>query len=181
MKIKKFGTSKKYSLPVIISGIVFLLGIGAVTLYLLVKDNNNSLPTSAENINLSPATKEQKAAGEAAKEESIKRAGSAGVQSSPQGDLVQMATNYESTSKSLVVTSKLNNSVSWSECRLKLENSGVVKYYTARAVYQSDNSFCGGFTIPFSDLSTGLWKITLTALDINGKAYEKNTSVEIPS
>lgn len=179
MKITTRNTISRRTWAIFIAGIiVLLLAVGSAA-YFMMNKNPSSAQATTEKIDLNAPTKEQKEAGEMAKEESIKRAQSANGQNSPAYNPVQITARYESASEGLTIASKLSNDVSWSNCKLKLENDGIVRQYSARAVYQSDYSFCGGFTVPSSELRNGTWQVALTVTDINGKAYEKTTSVDI--
>lgn len=48
------------------------------------------------------------------------------------------------------------------DCTLRIVNGGKTKNYKAKLMYQPQFSTCAGFSIPISDLGTGVWNISLT-------------------
>lgn len=175
MKITKQRLSKKQLWAVTLV-VLLVIGVAAYTILKL----NQSPVQSDTGINYSPPSEDQVKAGEEAKEGAIDRGSSSDAlpaQSSPTP--IKMTSTYDSDKKQVIVSSSLENTVSWSKCTLTLTQNSTVKTYEARTVYQADASFCGGFTIPASELANGQWRLLLQVSDLNGKIYEANDDVSI--
>lgn len=172
--------NKKTSSPLnnkLLVGVILtcLLVAAGVTYSYISRDEANK----SGDINYQPPTKEQKQAGEDAKEGAIDRGGSTG-ETNPGTDVnpVTFSLTQDDESQTLVVSTKLANTASWNKCYLELSQGQIIKKYEARTVYQPAYSFCGGFSIPIVGLS-GTWHVSLRANDLSGVSYEKTDSIEI--
>lgn len=167
--------NKKVIIAVIIALLVVLCG--AVVAYaLFFKDN--SVPS---NINLSPATEEQKKAGEDTKDKYVTEGPDAPDTTVKDPEPIEIIKAYQDNSiGKIVVQTKLPGS-SWESCNLKLASpNGVTIEKNAKAFYQPDYSTCEGFSIDRTEFNqAGIWTILLTAKKIGGAQSQASGNVTI--
>ncbi len=85
----------------------------------------------------------------------------------------------EKTGSDVVISTKLIGYAAGT-CDVSISNSTKTYQNTADILYQPEYSTCAGFTVPYSQLGSGNWKITLTVTPDGGSSVVKIITAEIP-
>jgi hypothetical protein len=163
--------------------LVFILCVSVIMLAFLEKTRRTDLITFKKkqtttvpinNIDLSPATAEDKKAVEDAKVANVPNKVSESPSISPTTAIVVdpsvkiSKVTYTATKSELVVQTELIG-VNWTSCDLTINTSSGSKTYTVEVLFQEQFSTCLGYAIATTDIATkGEWKLQVTATKSDG-------------
>lgn len=161
----KIDTQKKRSKKTyVIVSLAIILIASALGVYAYYHYNSNKQKSSGT-IDLSPATGEQKDAGEQAKSSSIndpKTNPDATSSDTPSSTNVNVQTTASAQNGTTYQLRYLIDSVdNAATCTLTLKNGSSTVTKTAGTQALAQSSTCQGFDIPTSELSVGTWQVTL--------------------
>lgn len=147
----------------IASSALFLLEKGQIiNLYsrpIKVSPQNGSRPVN--DIDYSPATPMDNIDSDQNKSEGIKTNDKVTPPSVTEPiDIVFTAATQDDPGGPLVIRILLTN-VSKGQCDLSLEKNGITKSYTTEIVYAGNYYNCDALDVPITDLSVGLWHLTV--------------------
>lgn len=184
IKIKKTYTSRKLVAAVVSSGAIVLILSYSAAAYI-----NNWWPVSlfssseitSEDTSTQELTEEEiKANAEKEaqdKQDFLDNQGNTPENLIPQPTANDIELNISGTTSSLTIQTKLKGITSGT-CLIKLVNAGISISREAEVMFTPEYSTCAGFSIPKSDLSSGLWLITLEVITSDGKLV-KTTSYKM--
>ena len=166
--------NKKIIIALIIAASVVVVSSVLVYALVLKKDADT-------NVDLSPATEEQKQAGESTKDTYAvdeSKLPPTTVKSPEQAEIINAY--QDNAIGKVVIQTKLPGS-SWASCSLKLAApDGTVIEKTAKAFYQPEYSTCQGFSIDRTEFrQAGTWTILLTAKKVGGEQSQVSGNVTI--
>jgi hypothetical protein len=166
-----------------ITGTIIATAIIAVTAVVTYYYYNHSSSDEYQ-----PATASQKQAGTKAKDEFIndstaendRLTDKAEVSSNTPNDarVIITTASQQEADKSLVVGAIVQSSDATGTCKLSAKKSTTEIQQENSAILQSNYSACPDFTVPYSQLSPGIWTVTVTYTDPS-KSGEAKREVEI--
>lgn len=178
MKIK---TQKNSNKKIIVWLIIILLLIGiGVSAYVYYHQSHRGSDSQSNGVNLKPATKEQKDAGDQSKSSTVNTDSSSnsskstGTQpSDPSSSNVNVQTSASAQNGATYQLRYLISSVeNDATCTLTLTKGSSTVTKTAKTQALAQSSTCQGFDIPTSELSPGTWQavMVVSGNNINGSA-----------
>jgi hypothetical protein len=143
-----------------------LLVVLGVFLYLNNRDNKNAPPSN-----------QPQAATDAEKKQSLIESGKGQNPTPPPpasslSSITDLSARQE-TNGTVTVLTRLTNSTT-GNCQLTVTNGKKSTTKTAAIIYQSEFSTCAGFSVPISELDSGLWQVSLSVGTDN-----KTTTLEV--
>jgi len=184
MEIKRKNRRNKVIISTV--GVALLIALGAYAYYIFSPKDNKS--TTQSTVNLSPATDEEKAAGNQAKSSNADTASNDATKTDTSTTTTTPGTANSPATVSIQTTASaqngstyqlrylINTVVDGATCTLTLTqgSSTVTKTATTQALAQS--STCQGFDIPTSSLAKGSWQATM---EVSGKGITGSTTSTI--
>lgn len=171
---------------ILLISIAVLTGVGALGagyFVFLRKDQTAGLPTTPQELNTvdygpsEPTDKVQPSSKDKIIE-SQKKEGTDTVAPN-ESKFSANITNTSQQDQTVYVRAIINDSLNGT-CKLKLENGANTVSREAPYSPQASYAICQGFNIPASDFPAGgTWKITLTAIDKDGRQATTTSSIEV--
>lgn len=187
MKINKSSTTKKVLLT---SLVLALVAVGGYAAYAALYKNSSS--ASSDGINYKKPTSAQVEAGNNAKKQAVQNdsqsSSSTGSSSNPKvdsgnntsqsNDLKTQITAASVEGNMLYVRNNINGIYQQGTCDITLTKDGKTVSKSAGVQALPQSSTCKGFNIPVSELSSGVWNITLR-VTINGQSASDSRTVKV--
>jgi len=165
--------------PVLIVALV-LVTVGLAAAYLRhhnQKPSVSSGPTAAEikqTSDINAKKKEDSITNNA--DTGTKEPGTAPTTTAPTTTTVGITSKQE-TNGSVTITTKLEG-VSAGNCTLSITNGSKTETRSAAVIFQPQFSTCAGFSVPTTNLGTGIWNITVTVVQ-NGISSSNTSTLEV--
>ncbi len=185
MKIAR-KTKKSKTILAITLLVVLLLGIGAYALS--TRSTKESQPTDTSttpiknDTDTSTAVDEQTQQTEQKKDfidnevenEKKSQEGNVDEQAPDSTASSSVSLSAEQSGDSVTIYTQLGSTPS-GICKLTVNNGGKNHAQTAEVIYQTQQSFCAGFSVPKDALGSGKWNITLTVESPSGSSQKTIT------
>ncbi len=175
----KTNSTSKNKMRIITVVAVLLLCCAVFVIYTLYKpERPGSTKYDDSTINYKPATKEEIAEGNTAKEETIQENSSENATDAPAKSISQQITSSSISDGVLYVRNEIVGVYTSGSCTLTMskDSQSIVKKSGVQALAKT--STCKGFNIPVSELSKGIWSIILTVV-VSDKTADDLVEVEI--
>jgi hypothetical protein len=139
---------------------------------------------TSDNINLNPPTKEQSDTGKTIKENATNQnEDKPGTtpdtpETPPEGQLAVSFTSVAQVDGVLRIRSQISPLISSGDCTLSLTKDSTTVTKSAGVYASASVSTCQGFDVPTSELSAGMWSVTLNVKS-GDRSGQSATSTEI--
>lgn len=165
MKIKSQSNKKKIAIVALLLVAILVAAAGA---YYYITSRQNS--STQNQVNLSPATEEEKKAGDQSKDQTVNDTSSNSSKNNP----TDPSTPATSTNLPMRISASSQNGsvyqirtiidgiVANGTCKLVLTKDSQTVTKTAATQALAQSSTCQGFDVPTSELSPGTWQVALS-------------------